>query len=101
MKLDLFDRALSLILAAFTTNVSGSRQFEFFPSAGLQTTTSIDKVRLRGFEVDFNWRIPGGPQIFGAYGYTDGKVRAFAANPAYIGNRAPKDRKSTRLNSSH
>lgn len=88
-KLRLFDRSLSLNLAAFTTNVSGAQQFEFFPSAGLQTTTSIDKVRLRGFEVDFNWRIPGGPQIFGAYGYTDGKVRAFAANPAYVGNRAP------------
>ena len=88
-KLRLFDRSLSLNIAAFTTNVSGAQQFEFFPSAGLQTTTSIDKVRLRGFEVDFNWHIPGGPQIFGAYGYTDGKVRAFAANPAYVGNRAP------------
>src|SRR3546814_20961180 len=64
-KLRLFDRSLSLNLAAFTTNVSGAQQFEFFPSAGLQTTTSIDKVRLRGFEVDFNWRIPGGPPIFG------------------------------------
>lgn len=92
-KLRLFDRSLSLNLAAFTTNVSGAQQFEFFPSAGLQTTTSIDKVRLRGFEVDFNWRIPGGPQIFGAYGYTDGKVREFAANPALVGNRSPNSAK--------
>lgn len=92
-KLRLFDRTLGVNIAAFSTNVSGAQQFEFFPSAGLQTTTSIDKVRLRGFEVDFNWRIPGGPQIFGAYGYTDGKVKAFAANPAYVGNRSPNTNK--------
>lgn len=92
-KLRLFDRSLSLNLAAFSTKVSGAQQFEFFPSAGLQTTTSIDRVRLRGFEVDFNWRIPGGPQLFGAYGYTDGKVTAFAANPALVGNRSPNSAK--------
>jgi iron complex outermembrane receptor protein len=92
-KLRLFDRTLGVNIAAFSTNVSGAQQFEFFPSAGLQTTTSIDKVRLRGFEVDFNWRIPGGPQIFGAYGYTNGKVKAFAANPAYVGNRSPNTNK--------
>lgn len=92
-KLRLLNRSLSLNLAAFSTKVSGAQQFEFFPSAGLQTTTSIDRVKLRGFEVDFNWRIPGGPQIFGAYGYTDGKISAFAPNPAYVGNRSPNSAK--------
>lgn len=92
-KLRLFDRTLGLNLAAFSTDVSGAQQFEFFPSAGLQTTTSIDKVRLRGFEMDFNWRVPGGPQIFGAYGLTDGKVKRFVANPAYVGNRTPNTNK--------
>ncbi len=93
-KLRLFNRALTFNAALFSTDVTGAQQFEFFPSAGLQTTTSIDKVRLRGFEFDFTLRIPGGgPQIFGGYGYTDGKVKAFAANPTFVGNRSPNTNK--------
>jgi iron complex outermembrane receptor protein len=89
-----FDRALSINGAIFQTDVSGAQQFEYFPAAGLQTITSIDKVRLRGFEFDFNAQIPGGPRVFGGYGYTDGKVKEFAANPAYIGNVSPNSLKS-------
>ncbi|MCW1383774.1 TonB-dependent receptor [Novosphingobium sp. KCTC 2891] len=93
-KLRLFDRALSFNAAVFTTDVKNAQQFEFFPSAGLQTTTGIDKVKLRGFEFDFTLQIPnGGPKLFGGYGYTDGKVKAFAANPAFVGNRSPNTNK--------
>lgn len=88
-KLRLLDNALVFNAAAFSTNVKGAQQFEFFPTAGLQTITSIDKVRLRGFEFDFTAQIPGGPRLFGGYGYTDGQVKKFAANPAYEGNRSP------------
>jgi iron complex outermembrane receptor protein len=89
-KLRLFERALTFNAAVFSTEVKGAQQFEFFPSAGLQTTTSIDKVKLRGFEFDFTLQVPnGGPRFFGGYGYTDGEVKEFAANPAYEGNRSP------------
>lgn len=88
-KLELFDRILTFNAAAFTTEVKNAQQFEFFPSAGLQTTTQIDKVRLRGFEFDFAVNIPDGPRIFGGYGYTDGEVTEFAPNPAFEGNRSP------------
>jgi iron complex outermembrane receptor protein len=92
-KLRLLDRHLTFNAAVFSTNVTNAQQFEFFPSAGLQTTTSIDKVRLRGFEFDFTAQIPDGPKLFGGYGYTDGKVKAFAADPSYVGNRSPNTNK--------
>jgi len=92
-KLRLFDRMLTLNAAVFNTTVKGAQQFEFFPSAGLQTTTSIDKVRLRGLDLDFTLQIPRGPRIFGGFGYTDGKIKAFAANPAYVGNVSPNAEK--------
>jgi iron complex outermembrane receptor protein len=93
-KARLFDRALTINAAVFHTDVSGAQQFEFFPAAGLQTITSIDQVRLRGFEVDFNLQIPDGPRIFGGYGYTDGKVRKFTPNPSFEGNVSPNSVKS-------
>ena len=92
-KLRLFDRMLTFNAAVFTTEVKGAQQFEFFPSAGLQTTTSIDKVKLRGFEFDFTAHIPGGPKLFGGYGYTHGKVKEFAADPSFVGNRSPNTNK--------
>ena len=88
-KLELFDRMVTLNAAAFTTEVENAQQFEFFPTAGLQTTTQIDKVQLRGFELAFGLNIPDGPRLFGGYGYTDGEVEEFAPNPAFEGNRSP------------
>ena len=94
-KLRLFDRKLALNLAAFSTDISGAQQFAFFPTVGLQTTVSIDKVRARGFDIDFDYTTPFGLRLFGGYGYTDSKVKAFSGNPADVGNRAPGAFKST------
>lgn len=85
----LFGRRLAINAAVFQTDIDGAQQFEFYPSVGLQTTISIDKVRLRGFDVDFDWQSPIGLRVFGGYGYTNGKVKNFAGNPAFNGNVAP------------
>lgn len=94
-KLRLLDRALSLNLAAFQTDIKGAQQFAFFPSAGVQTTVSIDKIRARGFDIDFDYRTPFGLRLFGGYGYVDSTVKAFSGNPAAVGNRGPGSFKST------
>jgi len=84
-----FDRRLSINAAVFKTDISGAQQFQFQPSAGLQTTISIDKVKLKGFDIDFDAQLPMGLHLFGGYGYTHGRVAAFAGNPAAVGNVAP------------
>lgn len=94
-KARLFDRRLSINAAAFTTSISGAAQFQFFPSAGLQTTISIDKVRSRGFEIDADWTFPFGLRVFGGYGYTDATVKNFSPDPSFNGNRAPGSFKYT------
>lgn len=94
-KLSLLDRALSLNLAAFQTDIKGAQQFAFFPSVGIQTTVSIDKIRARGFDIDFNYSTPFGLRLFGGYGYVDSTVKEFAGNPAAVGNRGPGAFKST------
>jgi iron complex outermembrane receptor protein len=84
-----FDRKLNINVAAFKTDITGAQQFEFYPSVGLQTTISIDKVKLKGFDADFDAALPMGVTVFGGYGYTDGQVASFAGNPRYDGNVAP------------
>lgn len=94
-KARLFDRRLSVNAAVFSTDIKGAEQFQFFPTVGLQTTISIDKVRSRGYEFDADYVFPFGLRVFGGYGYTDAKVKAFAPNPAFVGNRAPGSFKYT------
>lgn len=84
-----FDRALSLNVAVFKTDISGAQQFQFQPAAGLQTTVSIDRVALKGFDFDFNARLPMGLNLFGGFGYTHGRVKQFSGNPLNNGNVAP------------
>lgn len=88
-KLRLFNRSLSLTGAIFTTDIQGAQQFQFFPSVGLQTIVSIDRVRSRGFEVGVDWTSDFGLRLNGNYGYTQAKVKAFAANESFAGNTAP------------
>jgi iron complex outermembrane receptor protein len=94
-KLHLFNTHLSFDIAGFKTDVSGAEQFAFFPSAGLQTVVSIDKVELKGVDLDFDALLPGDIRLYGGYGYTDGTVKKFAGNPAYDGNVAPGSFKYT------
>ncbi len=94
-KAKLFDRRLSINVAAFQTKISGAQQFQFQPAAGLQTTVSIDKVDLKGFDMDFNARLPLDINIFGGFGYTDGEIKNFAGNPLNNGNVAPGAFKTT------
>src|SRR3546814_19062465 len=73
----LFDRLLAINGALFKTDIKGAQQFEFFPSVGLQTTVGIDKVKIQGFDLDFDAQLPFGLRLFGGYGYTDGEVSQF------------------------
>ena len=84
-----FNRRLSVNFAVFKTDISGAQQFEFYPSVGLQTTISVDTVKLKGFDIDFDAQLPTGTRIFGGFGYTHGRVASFAGNPAFAGNVAP------------
>lgn len=88
-KSQFFDRRLSLNGSIFQTDIRNSQQFEFFPSGGIQAISTIDKIRIKGIEGDFRAQVTDHLQIFGGGGYLDAKVKRFAANPAYEGNKAP------------
>ena len=68
---------IALNIAAFQTDIEGAQQYEFVPTVGLQTTVSIDKVEVKGFDADFQAFLPGEFTLFGGYGFTDAEVADF------------------------
>lgn len=88
-KSELFDRALSFNGAAFLTNVKGAQQFEFNPIAGIQAVSSIDEVKIKGFELDAQVRFATWATLFGSVGYIDSKIDKLLSNPQFVGNRTP------------
>ncbi|MGD8384790.1 MAG: TonB-dependent receptor [Lysobacterales bacterium] len=95
VKMRLLDNRLAFNAAAYKTDIEGAQQFQFVPTVGLQTTVSIDKVKVKGFDLDFTAMLPGDVKLFGGYGYADGEVDKFAANPEFNGNVAPNSFKYT------
>lgn len=89
MKGSFFSGALLINAGVFYTIVEGAQQFEFFPTSGDQTVTSLDEVELRGFDVDFQAMLPSDVRLFGGFGYVDGELTEFTANPDFEGNTAP------------
>ena len=94
-KVRLFDRRLSINAAIFRTTVKNAQQFQFFPSAGLQSVISIDKIEIKGFDVDARATLPFGLQLFGSFGYVHGRVKEFAPDPTLVGNVSPRSAKYT------
>ncbi len=88
-KSQFFDRRLSFNGAIFQTDVTNAQQFEFFPTAGIQAVSSIDKTRIKGLEFDVNLRVSSVLSVFGGYGYIDSKIRRLASAPQFVGNRTP------------
>lgn len=80
---------VSLNGAVFWTDVKDSQQFFFYPLGGIEAVSGIDKVRIKGFEIDGRARVTDSLTLFAGYGYIDSEILEFRAQPEAIGNRAP------------
>jgi iron complex outermembrane recepter protein len=89
VKSELFDRRVTANVAFFHTDIKNLQQYQFFPQANFQAISPIDKVRIRGFEVEMNARLVDGLSVFAAGGYTDAVIRDFGPNTALVGNKTP------------
>lgn len=93
-KSQLLNGALNVNGAAFVTNVSNAQQFEFFPTGGIQAISQIKRVRIKGFELDFNARPANGVLIFAGLGVVDSIIKDIddrdpVLRNLIIGKRAP------------
>ena len=83
------DDRLRLNAAVFSTDVENQQFFSFIGAISAQILTSIDEVSLSGGEVDVTYRLNDALTVFGAYGFTDSEIDAYALDPTAIGNDAP------------
>jgi iron complex outermembrane receptor protein len=85
----LFDGRMQINASVFDTRVNNQLYFVFIGQLGAQVLTNIDRVNLRGYEIDAQYRIAEGLTAFGGYGYTRSEIGAYALESADVGNAAP------------
>lgn len=85
---------VALSAAVFVTKVDNAQQYRFDPGASVEAIDSIDKVDMKGFEFDAQWRVIDPLTLFASYGYTDTEIKALRADPTLVGNSTPYASKS-------
>lgn len=88
-KTRLLDGKLSLNAALFDTQVRNAPYFVFIGAVGAQVLVGIDKVELRGGELEAVATLAAGLDASAGIGYTHSRIAAYAVDPALVGNRAP------------
>jgi iron complex outermembrane receptor protein len=90
-KASLLDRTLSINGAIYYTKVDDMQFFNFFagPFGLLRVVTNLDKVSIKGAELDLRWRATDHLALFGGIGLTDGKIDKYAGRPYTNGNKLP------------
>jgi iron complex outermembrane recepter protein len=85
------DGRVNFELAGYYTEVTDMQFFEFFvgPFGLLRVVSNMDKAELYGFEAGLNVRVLDGWNVFGAFNYTDSKIKENRARPYTVGNKAP------------
>ncbi|MEM1263785.1 MAG: TonB-dependent receptor [Pseudomonadota bacterium] len=83
------DDRLQLNAAVFSTDVENQQFFSFIGAISAQILTTIDEVSLFGGEVDVQYLVNDALTIYGAYGFTDSEIDAYALDTTAVGNDAP------------
>jgi len=90
LKSTLLEKRLFLDVSAYYAD---SRDFQYFytnAATGAQFINNIDKVHIKGVDIDFQYLPFAGLQLDGGVGTTDSRIRANAAQPDTVGNYTPK-----------
>jgi len=85
-----FDNRLTFNAAGY---FSKDNNFQFFfvdVLRAAQVIGNIDRVNIKGLDIDFRSLIAPGLQFFGGVGVTDSTIKKSSARPADVGNKTPK-----------
>jgi iron complex outermembrane recepter protein len=91
IKGSILDGRITYDLAGYYTQVTDMQFFEFFVGSFglLRVVSNIDKVDLKGAELNLNARIVDGWTVFGALNVTDSKIKKNTSRPYTVGNKSP------------
>lgn len=91
MKGSLFDDRLTFDLAGYYTSVTDMQFFEFFVGSFglLRVVSNIDKVDIKGAELNLGLKIVDGWRVFASGNVTDSEIKKNSARPYTVGNKSP------------
>ncbi len=78
-------------LAGFYTRVTDMQFFEFFVGGFglLRVVYNIDRVDLKGVELNLNTKIAKSWSLFASYSLNDSNIKANSSRPYTVGNKSP------------
>jgi iron complex outermembrane receptor protein len=88
-KSEWLDRTLRVNGAVYDTTVRGQQYFVFLGGIGAQILVSINKVQIKGGELQVTYSPLKGLDMYASVGVSDSKIEQYALNPQDVGNWAP------------
>jgi iron complex outermembrane receptor protein len=88
-KSEFLEHRVRLDAALYDTTVRGQQYFVFVGSIGAQVLVSIDKVEIKGGELELLVNPLEGLDLYAGVGVSDSKIRQYAINRSDVGNWAP------------
>ncbi|MFM9936657.1 MAG: TonB-dependent receptor [Novosphingobium sp.] len=91
VKGNLLGGKLTFDLAGYYTQVNGMQFFEFFVGSFglLRVVSNIDKVDLKGVELNVTAKPVRGVKLFGSVNYTDSEIKKNSSRTNTVGNKSP------------
>jgi iron complex outermembrane recepter protein len=85
------DGRFSYELAGYYNRISDMQFFEFFVGGFglLRVVSNIDRVDIKGIELNTNFRVVDGWTVFASGNVNDSKIKANASRPYTVGNKSP------------
>ena len=86
-----FDHRLMLNAAVFYEQIDDYQYFFVDAASASQIIGNIDKVDVRGLEIEAQLRVTRGWDLFANLGINDSEIKKLAEFPQFEGNKAPKN----------
>lgn len=91
VKGELWDGRITFDLAGYYTRVTDMQFFEFFVGGFglLRVVSNIDRVDIKGAELNLSGKIIDGWKVFGSFNVTDSEIKKNRSRPYTVGNKSP------------
>ena len=91
IKGSLFDDRVTFDLAGYYTQVTDMQFFEFFVGSFglLRVVSNIDRVDVKGAEINLTAKVVDGFKVFGSFNVTDSEIKKNSSRTYTVGNKSP------------
>jgi iron complex outermembrane receptor protein len=91
IKGSILDGRITYDLAGYYTRIKDMQFFEFFVGTFglLRVVSNIDRVDVKGAELNLTGRIVDGWKVFGSVNLTDSEIKRNVSRPYTVGNKSP------------